>query len=243
MVQGIRVGAVVLAGGQGRRMKSRVQKQYMTLAGRPLISYPLEAFERSPVDAIVLVTGAGEENFVRREILAPLGLSKVTAVVAGGKERYHSVYEGLKALSGCDIVLIHDGARPLVDEGVIDRAIRGAMDHEACVVGMPVKDTIKVSDGHGFAAGTPDRSLLWQVQTPQAFSYELVRRAYDTLMADPDLQKGITDDAMVVESCTDRRVRLVEGSYENLKVTTPEDMCLAEALLEKRRKSAGLFST
>lgn len=226
-----KTGAVILAGGQGRRMNSQVQKQYMMLAGRPLIAYALEAFEHSPVDEIVLVTGAGEEGFVRREILGPAGFRKVKAVVAGGKERYHSVYEGLKALEGCGYVLIHDGARPLVTEEIILRAIRGAKEEGACVVGMPVKDTIKVSDGDGYAAATPDRTKLWQVQTPQAFSYPLVRGAYDALMADEALQAGVTDDAMVVENFTPRRVKLVEGSYVNLKVTTPEDLVLAEALI------------
>ncbi len=231
MMQDKRIGAVILAGGHGRRMHSSVQKQYMILAGRPLITYALMAFEHSPVDEIILVVGAGEEEYVRQEILAGMGMKKLAAVVAGGKERYHSVYEGLKALSGCDIVLIHDGARPLVSGEVIGRAIDGALSYDACVVGMPVKDTIKVSDKDGFAAATPERSRLWQIQTPQAFSYALVRGAYDRIMADESLQCGITDDAMVVESQTERKVRLVEGSYENLKVTTPEDMVVAEALL------------
>lgn len=237
MVQGKRIGAVVLAGGHGRRMNSTVHKQYMVLAGKPLIAYALEAFEHSQADEIVLVVGAGEEAYVRQEILASMKLKKVTAVVEGGAERYHSVYEGLKVLSGCDVVLIHDGARPLVSEAIIRRAIDGAITYEACVVGMPVKDTIKVSDDNGFSADTPDRSRLWQIQTPQAFSYGLVRRAYDQIMADPCLQRGITDDAMVVESRTDRKVRLIEGGYENLKVTTPEDMILAEALIRSREEN------
>lgn len=236
MVQGKRIGAVVLSGGRGRRMNSAVQKQYMILDGKPLIAYALEAFERSQADQIVLVVGAGEENRIREEILAPLKLKKVSAVVAGGKERYHSVYEGLKALTGCDVVLIHDGARPLVSDEVIRRTVDGAIRYGACVAGMPVKDTIKVSDDDGFCAATPDRARLWQIQTPQAFSYGLVRNAYDWLMADPNRQQGVTDDAMVVESCTDQKVRLVEGSYENLKVTTPEDLILAEALLQNRKK-------
>jgi len=231
-----KTGAVVLAGGQGRRMHSAVQKQYMMLDGKPLISYALEAFDQSPVDEIILVVGAGEEEYVRRKIVGPLELSKVTAVVAGGRERYHSVYEGLKKLTGCDIVLIHDGARPLISEKIIRRAIDGARIYGACVVGMPVKDTIKVSNADGFACDSPDRSLLWQVQTPQAFFYTLIRSAYDRLMMDTALQHGITDDAMVLERQTDHKVRLVEGSYENLKVTTPEDMILAEALLKYRRK-------
>lgn len=230
-----RIGAVILAGGQGRRMQSQVQKQYMLLDGRPLIAYALEVFENSPVDEIVLVSGAGEEDYVRREIIEPMGLKKVAAVVPGGKERFHSVYEGLKALDACDYVLIHDGARPLVTKEIIKRAIEGAAAEDACVVGMPVKDTIKVSDAKGYAADTPDRSLLWQIQTPQAFSYPLVKGAYDILIENEALQQGITDDAMVVETCTAARVKLVEGSYENLKITTPEDLVVAEALLHSRR--------
>ncbi|MDD3254090.1 MAG: 2-C-methyl-D-erythritol 4-phosphate cytidylyltransferase [Lachnospiraceae bacterium] len=229
-----RVGAVILAGGQGKRMNSTVQKQYMLLAGRPLLVYALEAFEQSPVDEIVLVTGAGEEDYVMREILAPHQITKVSAVVQGGKERYHSVYAGLLSLHDCDYVLIHDGARPLVDQGIIGRAIAGAVAEDACVVGMPVKDTIKVADSDDYAADTPDRSSLWQVQTPQAFAYPLIRSAYDALMADPALQAGITDDAMVVEKLAGNRIKLIEGSYENLKVTTPEDLVVAEALLKRR---------
>jgi len=234
MTDTFRIGAVILAGGRGSRMHSDIQKQYMRLDGRPLIAYALEAFERSCADDLVLVTGAGEAEFVQKEILPPLGLTKLRSIVTGGKERYHSVYEGLKALRNCDYVLIHDGARPLVTEAVISRAVQAAVQNDACVVGMPVKDTIKVADAHGFAESTPDRSLLWQVQTPQAFAYPLVRGAYDRLMADETLQKGITDDAMVVEHLSGTKVRLVEGSYENLKVTTPEDLVLAEALLKKR---------
>lgn len=228
------IGAVVLAGGQGKRMQSHVQKQYMMLCGKPLIVYALEAFEKSPVDKIVLVTAAGEEAFASRDIVDAYGFSKIAAVVAGGKERYHSVYEGLKELEDCDYVLIHDGARPLVTGEIIDRAMEGAKEYHACVVGMPVKDTIKISDGDEFAEATPDRSRLWQVQTPQAFRYALVRKAYDEIMEDPELQKGVTDDAMVVESRTCYKVKLIKGSYENLKVTTPEDMVLAEALIRSR---------
>ena len=237
MTDTFRIGAVILAGGRGSRMHSDIQKQYMLLDGRPLIAYALEAFERSCADDLVLVTGAGEAEFVQKEIPPPLGLTKLRSIVTGGKERYHSVYEGLKALRNCDYVLIHDGARPLVTEAVISRAVQAAVQNDACVVGMPVKDTIKVADAHGFAESTPDRSLLWQVQTPQAFAYPLVRGAYDRLMADETLQKGITDDAMVVEHLSGTKVRLVEGSYENLKVTTPEDLVLAEALLKKRAAS------
>lgn len=228
-----RTGAIVLAGGKGKRMNSKVQKQYLMLAGKPLIVYSLEAFEQSPVDEIVLVAGEGEKDYVRRNILEPGRFQKITAVVEGGKERYHSVYAGLQALKSCDYVLIHDGARPLVSNEIICRTIRGAMDYKACAAGVPVKDTIKEADDSGFAAKTLDRGRLWQIQTPQAFAYPLIREAYDWIMERESRQIGITDDAMVLESYGGCPVRLVEGSYTNLKVTTPEDMVVAGALLER----------
>jgi len=236
-----KVGAVILAGGKGSRMHSDIQKQYMEVLGKPLIRYSLEAFQDSDVQEIVLVTGAGEEEYASSELIEAGGFSKVVAVVAGGKERYHSVYEGLKALRDCDYVLVHDGARPLVTEVIIARAIAGAKQYEACVIGMPVKDTIKVAGVDGYAVATPDRTQLWQVQTPQAFSYSLLRGAYDWLMEDESRQKGITDDAMVVEFSTGKKIRLMEGSYENLKVTTPEDLVMAEALLQWRLKNSCLL--
>lgn len=230
-----RTGAVVLAGGKGRRMNCKIQKQYLTLAGKPLILYSLEAFEQSIIDEIVLVVGAGEQESVCQNIIQPYKLQKITAVVEGGQERYHSVYAGLQALQNCDYVLIHDGARPLLTDAVICRAIQGAIDYQACVAGMPVKDTIKESDSFGFASKTPDRTRLWQIQTPQAFAYPLIRSAYDWLMLDESRQNGITDDAMVVERYGGPAVKLVEGSYANIKVTTPEDMAVAAALLREWR--------
>ena len=229
-----RIAAIVLAGGSGKRMGGSVPKQYRKLCGRPMITYSLEAFEKSGVDQVVLVTGREEVEYCRKEIVEKWGFQKVAAVVPGGKERYHSVYQGLKALKNCDYVLIHDGARPLLSQDIIERAITGAVEYGACVIGMPVKDTIKVADEDGFAVRTPDRSRLWQIQTPQAFSYELARRAYDRIMADETLQQGITDDAMVAERAEKIKVKLLPGSYENLKVTTPEDLYLAEALLARR---------
>lgn len=233
-----RVGAVILAAGQGKRMNSPVQKQYMMLEEKPLISYSLEVFAASKIDEVVLVVGAGEEDYVRREILFPMGLEERVSVVCGGKERYHSVYAGVSCLKDCDYILIHDGARPFVTKQIIERAVLAAEESGACVVGMPVKDTIKISDGKGYAADTPDRSLLWQIQTPQAFEAKLILEGYKRLMADSLLQEGITDDAMVVERCMGHPVRLVEGSYENLKVTTPEDMVIAGAILQQRCKNS-----
>lgn len=217
-------------------MNAKVQKQFLLLKGKPLICYALEAFENSPVDRVILVAGQEDAEYCRKEIVERFGFLKVARVVPGGRERYHSVYQGLLAAGemGCDLVLIHDGARPLLTEDVIERAVQGARDYGACVVAVPVKDTIKAAGPDGFVAATPDRSVLWQVQTPQAFSYEWIRGAYDRLFSKEEYQRGVTDDAMVLEAMTSHRVRLVEGSYFNIKVTTPEDMLVAEALLGGR---------
>lgn len=227
--------AIVLAAGQGKRMNSKVQKQYLLIKGKPVLYYTLKAFEESDrISEIVLVTGKDEIEYCRKEIVEKYGFKKVDKITAGGKERYHSVYEGLKVIENADYVLIHDGARPFVDEGIIERACEAVKIHQACVVGMPVKDTIKISDEEGFAKQTPDRRRIWQVQTPQTFSYSLIKEAYEKLlMEEPD---GITDDAMVVETMTDHKVKLVEGSYQNIKITTPEDLKIAEVFCDEKTK-------
>ena len=187
-----RTAAIVLAAGQGKRMQSAVAKQFLLLNGEPVICHAIRAFEHSSVDQIVLVTGADEIEYCRTEIVDKYGFAKVKAIVAGGKERYHSVYEGLRALEGVlpedGIVLIHDGARPLVTEEIIGRTIDAAAEYGACVAAMPVKDTIKVADEDQFAKTTPDRSTLWQIQTPQTFRYGLVYGAYRKLLSDETCQ-------------------------------------------------------
>lgn len=231
-----KVTAIVLAAGQGRRMKSEMQKQYMEVGGSPLIAYTLEAFEKSVVNDIVLVVRKGEQEYCRCDVVERFGFTKISHIVEGGEERYHSVYQGLKKAQGADYVLIHDGARPCVTEVNILDAVAGAREHGACVIGMPVKDTIKIAGEDEFARETPDRRSLWMIQTPQAFSYSLIKRAYDRLFESEKSLMGVTDDAMVVESMTDYKVKLIRGSYENIKVTTPEDLLIAEVLLSRRQK-------
>lgn len=225
-----RITAIVLAAGSGKRMNSTVHKQYMMLAGKPVLYYALRAFDESAVTDIVLVTGKGEISYCEQEIVKKYKIGKVKAVVEGGRERYHSVHAGLKAALGADYVLIHDGARPLVTEDMIVRSIVTAKACGACVVGMPVKDTIKVVGADGVAKETPDRKSLWQVQTPQSFSYPLIADAYEKVIASGD--STVTDDAMVLERVTGRQVRVIEGSYRNIKITTPEDLLVAEAYLK-----------
>ena len=240
-----KTAAIVLAAGQGKRMQAGQPKQFMLLGGRPVLYYALAAFEKSEVDEIILVTGADEIDYCRAEIVEHYGFRKVTQIIPGGKERYHSVACGLRALkqSGCDIVLIHDGARPFVTEEMIRQMIAEAMAsfetkvYHACVTGTLVKDTIKIADEEGFCATTPDRKRVWAVQTPQSFSYPLVLDAYEKLLEQENklLQAGvsITDDAMVVERMTSQKVKLVEGSYRNIKLTTPEDMIVCESYLRE----------
>lgn len=230
-----KITAIVLAAGQGRRMESGIQKQYMEVNGRPLITYALEAFENSIADQIVLVVRSGEEEY-GRELAAQYGFLKVTCVVAGGEERWLSVYQGLLHTADADYVLIHDGARPCVTTAVIAAAVDEVRKYGAVVAGMPVKDTVKVVDQEDVATETLDRSKVWMVQTPQAFSRSLIFEAYSKLMESEQNQAGITDDAMVVERMTDHRIKLIRGSYENIKVTTPEDIAIVEALLGRPEK-------
>ncbi len=231
--------AIILAAGSGSRMNLDVKKQYLDIGGKPLIYYSLKAFEESIIDDIVLVVSRGDVGFVKHDIVERYHFDKVTAVVEGGLARYHSVRLGLMAAAkDCDYAFIHDGARPFVNRDIIMRALQAVKEYKACVVGMPAKDTIKIADKKGFAASTPDRNLMWTVQTPQVFSYKMILDLYLRLDREEGelMAKGIniTDDAMVVEYYTDTKVKLVEGSYENIKITTPEDIAVAEAILKKR---------
>jgi 2-C-methyl-D-erythritol 4-phosphate cytidylyltransferase len=231
--------AVILAAGSGSRMNSDVKKQYMEIGGKPLIYYSIKAFEESVIDDIVLVVSRGDVDYVKKEIVEKFHFDKVTAVVEGGLARYHSVRLGLQAADPvCDYAFIHDGARPFVTRDIIMRALQEVKTYRACVVGMPAKDTIKIADEKGFAATTPDRNLMWTIQTPQVFAYKMILELYQKLDRDEgDLMANginITDDAMVVEYYTDTKIKLVEGSYDNIKITTPEDIAVAEAILARR---------
>ncbi len=232
--------AIVLAAGAGKRMQSTVAKQYMLLNEKPIIWYALEAFEKSDIiHNVILVVGAGEIPYCRQEIVEKYSFSKVTAVIEGGSERFLSVWEGLKRLvpQTGNYVFIHDGARPFVNEKIIRDAYEAVKKYGACVVGMPVKDTIKVVDEEEFAAQTPNRKSLWAVQTPQVFDGKLIFEAYEKLINElEELKKQgveITDDAMVVETMAHRSVKLIHGSYENIKITTPEDIIIAQSFLNR----------
>ena len=225
--------AIVLAAGQGKRMHSKIQKQFMELDGMPVLCYSLRCFQESPlIRDVILVTGEEYVSWCREEIVEKYGFTKVSAVVSGGKERYDSVYEGLRACKDTEYVLIHDGARPFIDHGIIERGLMAAAQTGASVVGMPSKDTVKIADVEGNVSETPDRSSVWIVQTPQIFQYPLIYGAYTSIRQKE--MTGITDDAMVVETFTNQHVYLSEGSYENIKLTTPEDMTAAHGILSAR---------
>ncbi len=228
-----KIAAIVLAGGSGKRMGGSSKKQYLHLGGKPVLYYALKAFQDSSlVDEIILVTN--EPEFCMKELVLKHNMDKVIKTVPGGVERYHSVYNGLKALQECAYVLIHDGARPFVTEDIICRSVEAARKYQACAVGMPVKDTIKIADDMEFADNTPERKRVWTIQTPQTFAFPLIMAAYEQIQK--NTPEGITDDAMVVESQQLAKVKLIEGSYENIKLTTPEDMEIAEVFLKKQKK-------
>lgn len=225
---GQQITAIILAAGQGNRMKSKVHKQFLRLGDRPVLYYSLKCFQNSEVERIILVTGEADIAYCRKQIVDEYGFDKVTDIIAGGAERYDSVEEGLRLISE-GIVLIHDGARPFVTRRMIHASIETAQEFGACTVGMPVKDTIKVVDAEGYGIDTPDRRTLWQIQTPQTFRIPLIQKAYRCMRASEN--RNITDDTMLVEHYCNTQVKVIEGDYRNLKLTTPEDMIMAESIL------------
>ncbi len=235
--------AIVLSAGQGKRMGTSVQKQYIELQGKPIIYYTLSVFQKSEIiDDIILVVGKDQLKYVQEEIVRKYHFTKVKTVVEGGHERYASVWQGLKARE-CDkyyeniqdgYVFIHDGARPFVDEEMLERAYDTVRKYKACVAGVPSKDTIKLINEEQFAVTTPEREYVWAVQTPQVFEKTLIFEAYARLMEEECVH--VTDDAMVVEQMMRLPVKLFEGSYENIKITTPEDLDIARIFLSKKLK-------
>ena len=210
--------AIVLAAGQGKRMNSSVPKQYLLLGDRPVLFYALATFQQSPkIDEIILVTGPNQIYYCRQ-----YGFSKVVDVIEGGSERYLSVICGIKTVKAADNIFVHDGARPFVTLDMIERCLGSVRQWEACAVGVPVKDTIKIVDENGFITHTPDRNYVWAIQTPQVFRYEVLAKAYEKLMEQN--QTNVTDDAMVVEKMLGKQVKIVMGDYKNIKITTPEDL-------------------
>ena len=223
--------AIVLAAGQGKRMGGQVHKQFLELEGHPIVYYSIRAFQESPlIDQILLVTGETEIDYVQSEIVEKYHFDKVCAVVAGG---FKALEKSLREEEKDGFVFIHDGVRPFVNEEILRRAFDAVEAYHACVVGMPSKDTVKIADADGFVSETPARSRVWNVQTPQVFDFRLAYKAYAAL--EQSGRSDVTDDAMIVEAFTDTKVKLVEGSYENIKLTTPEDLKIAATFLHNRK--------
>ena len=228
--------AIVLSGGKGTRMGAAIPKQYLEVLGQPVIYYSLKAVQESPlIDRIIVVVSREYEDYIK-ELMNKNNITKAYAIAYAGKERHDSVYSGLNKIPTEDITdtnicLIHDGARPMLDNEIIESCVESCRKYKASIAAVAVKDTIKVSDDKGFAIETPDRSKLYQVQTPQSFTVKLVYDSY-TQMYKEGKTEGVTDDAMVVSAFGKVEPYLTKSSYKNIKITTPEDLSIAECFLK-----------
>lgn len=225
------VSVVIAASGMGKRMNSNINKQYLLLKERPILAYTIEKFDNNEyIDEVIIVAREEEKEYCAREVVEKYGFRKVANIVGGGTERQDSVYKGLLSVNdSCSVVLIHDGVRPFLRDEDIMNSIDGAIKYNACVIGVPVKDTIKIVDDNKDIIDTPERRCLWAVQTPQSFSYELILKAYKEA---EDKKIFATDDSILVERLG-YKVKMIEGLYSNIKITTPEDLILAELLLSR----------
>ena len=223
---------IIPAGGTGRRMGGEIPKQYLSLAGIPILVHTLREFQRSPfVDEIILVVPEGDVTDVRRDLVERYDLAKVSLVVAGGRERQDSVRNALMHVRDeHEIILVHDGVRPFVTGALIERTVAGAKEFGAAVPGIPVRDTVKAADATGRVVKTVQREGLWLVQTPQAFRREVILAAYERASADGFYG---SDDASLVER-TGIPVRMIPGDADNIKVTTPEDLARGERIVSRR---------
>lgn len=223
------ISAIILAGGKGKRMRSAISKQFIDIKGKPIIYYTLKKFsENKKIDNIIVVLPEDEVKYFKENILKKYEL-RINKIVIGGKERQDSVYNALKSLknSSTDIVLIHDGARPFISERIINEGIKFAEIYGAAAPGVMPKDTIKVKNEKNFSVDTPNRASLVSIQTPQVFKFDEILECHEKIRYNGE---KVTDDTMVVEKYG-YSVYLYDGEYTNIKVTTPEDLILAERLI------------
>ena len=232
----MKVTAIIPAAGKGKRMLHSVPKHFIRLEDKPVLAYTLDAFEKCPdVNQILVVTRSGEENYCLKEVVEKYGYKKVLKIVIGGDRRQDSVYCGIKELDvDTDIVVVHDGVRPFVSQNTISEAIRLAMFADGVVTAVPVKDTIKNVDCEGIIMSTPDRSTMWYAQTPQVFKRRILEEAY--IRAYNDKFTG-TDESSLVERLG-YKVKIVEGTSDNIKITTKEDLLFAEVILMMQKKKS-----
>ncbi|WP_069999889.1 2-C-methyl-D-erythritol 4-phosphate cytidylyltransferase [Cellulosilyticum sp. I15G10I2] len=229
-----KVSVVIVAGGSGKRMGLAIKKQYILLKEKEILAHTIEAFENCEfINEIILVVAEEDIDYVQENIVIRYDLNKVKKIAAGGSERQDSVYNGLlKVDRDTNYVMIHDGARPFISKKVILNCLKKAKETGASIVAVPVKDTIKICDTKTHQVEqTPNRDTLWAVQTPQIFSFELLMKAYQHAKAN-HLQ--VTDDSMIVEALG-KEVYITQGEYTNIKVTTAEDLIIAEAILNEFR--------
>lgn len=226
------VSVIIAAAGMSNRMGSKINKQFIAIDGKPILAHTIEKFEKCRhVDEIILVSKEEELDYCRKEIVKKYKFNKVANIIRGGKERQDSIYNGILALNEkTDIVLTHDGARPFVKNESIEDGIKAVIEHGACVVGVPVTDTIKVVSGENSIQSTPQRSLLWAAQTPQCFRKHILIKGYESAITDEFFG---TDDSSIVERIG-YDVKMIMGSYDNIKITTPEDIILAESLFKDK---------
>lgn len=221
------ISAIVLAGGRGKRMNYHKSKQFIEIKGKPVLVYTLEKFiYNKSIDEVILVLPEDEVDYCKKEVLQRYSL-KVDRIVIGGKERQDSVFNALEAVEKADIVLIHDGARPFINEKIIEEGIKYANIYGAAAPGVTPKDTIKVKNEDNISVDTPDRNTLVAVQTPQCFKYDEIYQCHRKVKEENAI---VTDDTSVVERYG-HKVYLYEGDYTNIKITTPEDLILAERLI------------
>ena len=221
------ISAIVLAGGRGKRMNYHKSKQFIEIKGKPVLVYTLEKFiYNKSIDEVILVLQEDEVDYCKKEVLQKYSL-KVDRIVIGGKERQDSVFNALEAMEKADIVLIHDGARPFISERIIEEGIKYANIYGAAAPGVTPKDTIKVKSKDNVSVDTPDRNTLVAVQTPQCFKYDEIYQCHRKVKEENAI---VTDDTSVVERYG-HKVYLYEGDYTNIKITTPEDLILADRLI------------
>ena len=222
---------VIVSAGRGSRMKADINKQFLKLQNKEVIAHTIDKFYNNEnIGEIIVVVREDEAEFFKINIIEKYGYKNIK-IAFGGSERQDSVYNGLKMVDeNCKIVLIHDGARPFVNNETIDSAIESAKENKCVIVGVPVKDTIKVIDENNNVCDTPDRSTLWSIQTPQVFDYSLIMKAHEK--AREDNYYG-TDDSMLMEYFG-QKVKVVEGSYNNIKITTPDDLKISEEILRDK---------
>jgi len=226
------IGVVIPAAGQGKRMKSDIKKQFIKLLGRPVLAHTLSVFiNNTKINQIIVVVHEDEIDYCKNNIINKFSDSKIK-IVAGGKTRRESVFNGLKALSPViDYVIIHDGARPLLTQDLLNKVIKSLTSHTAIIVGTSLKDTVKRVDKEQIVQDTPERSSLMAIQTPQAFLYDIIMEAHQNV---PE-EHSVTDDASLLEYIG-KEIKIIEGSYENIKITTPLDLIIAENILKQRKR-------